>query len=70
MLNDPLMIKLARFFELFTAFCDLLITCTNSLDPDQDRQKLFVDLGPNCWTLMGFLRHKKRHANYPACRVK
>ena len=32
-------------------FCRLLITFANSLDPDQDRQKVGPDLDPNCLTL-------------------
>ena len=32
-------------------FCRLLITFTNSLDPDQDRQNVGPDLDSNCLTL-------------------
>ena len=32
-------------------FCPVLITLTNSLDPDQDRQNVGPDLDPNCLTL-------------------
>ena len=35
-------------------FCYLLISLTNSLDPDQDRQNVGPDLDPNCLTLMVF----------------
>ena len=31
--------------------CYLLITSANNLDPDQDRQNVGPDLGPNCLTL-------------------
>ena len=37
-------------------FCCLLITFTNSLDPDQDRQNVDHDLDPNCLTLRVFLK--------------
>ena len=30
----------------------LLVSFTNSLDPDQDRQNVGPDLGPNCLTLL------------------
>ena len=36
--------------------CCLLITIANSLDPDQARQNVLPDLGPNCLTLMAFLK--------------
>ena len=32
-------------------FCHLLITFANSLDPDQDRQNVGLDLASNCLTL-------------------
>ena len=32
-------------------FCHLLITFTNSLNPDQDRENVGPDLDPNCLTL-------------------
>ena len=37
-------------------FCHLLITFANSLDPDEDRQKVGPDLGPNCLTLIVILK--------------
>ena len=37
-------------------FCRLLITFANSLDPDQDRQKVSPDLDPNSLTLLAFLK--------------
>ena len=38
-------------YFLLVATCRLLITFANSLDPDQDRQNIDCDLGPNCLTL-------------------
>ena len=32
-------------------FCHQLITFASSLDPDQDRQNVGLDLDPNCLTL-------------------
>ena len=37
--------------SLLTATCHLLITFSNSLNPDQDRQTVGPDLDPNCLTL-------------------
>ena len=37
-------------------FCRLLIIFANSLDPDQARQNVGPDLGPNCLALMVFLK--------------
>ena len=34
------------------AFCHLLITFANFLDPDQEGQNVGPDLGPNCLTLL------------------
>ena len=38
--------------------CRLLMTSTNSLDPDQDRQKVGPDQDPNCFTSLWY--EKKR----------
>ena len=58
--------------------CRLLITFANSLDPDQDRQKVGTDFDPNCLCCTHFLKKlilKKKSAdakenmkNYPACK--
>ena len=48
-----------RYVSPFLAsgdFCCLLITFTNSLDPDQARQNVGPDLDPNCLTLKDFLK--------------
>ena len=37
-------------------FCCLLVTFANSLDPDQVRQNVRPDLGPNCLTLKWYLK--------------
>ena len=37
-------------------YSPLLITSTNSLDPDQARRDVGPDLNPNCLTLMVFLK--------------
>ena len=36
-------------------FCHLLLTFANSLDPDQDRQKIGADLDPSSLTLISVL---------------
>ena len=44
------MLRLNYDFNAFFGrgdFCRLLITFANSLDPDQDRQKVVPDLDPN-----------------------
>ena len=41
---------LKLFLPVSGDFCCLLITFANSLDPDQDRQNVGPDLGPNCLT--------------------
>ena len=47
--------------ELFhLSLCGLLITCANSLDPDQDRQNVSPDLDLNCLTLIVPERFFKR----------
>ena len=61
-------------------FCRLLITFTNSLNPDQDRQNVGPDLDPNCLTLILFLketferkvsRRQQKHAQFSCIqRVK
>ena len=56
-LNDlvrPLILMLVESFHSYLAsgyFCRLLITFTNSLDPDQERQNVCPDLDPNHLTL-------------------
>ena len=59
------------------SFHRLLITFANSLDPDQDRQNVGLDLDPNCLTLKEFFskkfilkkvsRSQQKHKKYPAC---
>ena len=58
--------------------CRLLITFANSLDPDQDHQKVGPDLDPNCLCCTHFLKKlilkkmsaddKENMKNYPACK--
>ena len=43
------------FYNVSLIIC-LLVTFTNSLDPDKARQNVGPDLGPNCLTLMVFLK--------------
>ena len=52
--RDKILFLLYFFKSLFASgdFCLLLIALTNSLEPDQDRQKLGPDLDPNCLTLL------------------
>ena len=38
-------------YNTLSTECRQLITIANSLDPDQARQNVGPDLGPNCWTL-------------------
>ena len=40
--------------QLFTYQCRLLITITNSLDPDQARQNVGPELDPGCLPLSGY----------------
>ena len=43
--------QLNHFFLASRKFCRLIITFSNSLDPDQDWQNVSPDLEPNCLTL-------------------
>ena len=45
-------------------FCRLLITFTNSLVPDQDRQNVVPDLDPNRLTLIVFLKEFFEKVNF------
>ena len=52
--TDVSYIALYMYINSFPAsgdFCRLLITFANSLDPDQARQIVKLDLEPNCLTL-------------------
>ena len=42
--------------ENSSTLCHLLITFSNSLDPDQARQYVWPDLDPSCLALMIFLK--------------
>ena len=63
-------------FPASGAFCRLLITFVNSLDPDQAWQNVRSDLDPNCLTLWWYSklfikkihRWQKSMHNYPACK--
>ena len=50
------LLKTNNSFLASRDFCRLLITFTNSLNPDQDRQNVGPDLDPNCLTLILFLK--------------
>ena len=43
--------KILSSFLYSGNFCNLLVTFANSLDPDQDRQNIGLDLDPNRLTL-------------------
>ena len=43
-------------FDSLPTECHLLITFANNLDPVQARQNVGPNLGPNCLTLMVFLK--------------
>ena len=51
-------------FLASTEFCCLLITFTNSLDPNQDQQNVGPDLDPNCLTLIVFLKEFFEKVDY------
>ena len=57
-------------YVLFVLFCRFLITFANSLDPDQDRQNVGLDLDPNCLTfLVVFLKDLFDKGNFgKVCR--
>ena len=56
--------------KLITCHCCLLVTFTNSLDPDQYRQNIAPDLDPNCLTLVVFLKELVENINFEKKKIK